>query len=373
MTQIPDHSRAAVLRAFGQPLRIEEVPVPRTVEPGALLVKTDCCTICGTDVHLAGGALNRRVDLPVIVGHEMTGRIVAMGAGTDRDSIGQALRPGDRITWTRTSCGQCYMCSVARKPTLCENARAYMYENIERPPHLLGGFSDYVYVLPESGRVRVPDDLESPLASMASCAFRSVIHAMDELGEIGRTDTVVIQGTGPLGLLATGVARMSGARRVIAIGAPDARLRLAADFGADQVLSVESTDAAQRLAAVLEATDGRGADIVMEFTGNPAAFTEGLSLARRGGSCLLVGQLGPGEVSLKPSVLVHRNLRVLGSLAGGARDYWAAMEFIRRHRDSLPFERLISNRYRLDQVNEALAAMKAQAEIKPVIALEETA
>lgn len=368
--KIPKYSRAAVLRNFSDPLKIEEVPVPKIIEPGALLVKTECCTVCGTDVHLAHGALDRKVDLPVIVGHEMTGRIVAMGAGTDCDSIGTSLNLGDRIVWTRTNCGHCYMCTVASSPTLCQNARAYMYENIEHPPHLLGGFSEYVYVLPEAGRVKVPDDVESTLASMASCAFRSVIHAMDELGAIGRTDTIVVQGTGPLGLLATGVAKMSGARKVIAIGAPNARLDLARDFGADEILSIETMDSAARRDAIFEATNGRGADVVMEFSGNPAAFNEGLGVLRRGGTYLLVGQLGAGEITLRPSVFVHRNLRILGSLAGGAKDYWAAMEFIRRHKTELPFERLVSNHYSLDNVNEALAAMKAQTEIKPVISLE---
>ncbi|MCJ8139116.1 zinc-binding dehydrogenase [Falsirhodobacter halotolerans] len=365
--KIPEYSRAAVLRRYSAPLKIENVPIPQVIEPGAILVKTDCCTICGTDVHLSNGGLARPVELPVIVGHEMTGSIVAFGSGAERDSVGQDLRIGDRIVWTRTNCGHCYMCTVAAKPTLCQNARAYMYETMERAPYLLGGFSDYVYVLPESGRVKVPESVASPLASMASCAFRSVIHAVEELGEVRHTDTVVVQGTGPLGLLATGVARMSGARRVIAIGAPDGRLDLARDFGADDVLSVERTSAEERRAFVLDATGGRGADVVMEFAGNPHAFTEGLHLARRGGSYLLVGQLGQGEVTIKPSTFVNRNLRVLGSLAGGAKDYWAAMEFIRRHGTDLPFGRLISNSYGLDQVNDALTAMRNQTEVKPVI------
>lgn len=369
--KLPDYSRAAVLRAFGTPLAIEDVPVPREIEPGAILVKTDCCTICGTDVHLADGALARRVDLPVIVGHEMTGSVVALGAGSERDSIGQDLRIGDRIVWTRTNCGHCYMCTVAAKPTLCQNARAYMYETMEQSPYLLGGFSEYVYVLPESGRVRVPDSVASPLASMASCAFRSVIHAVEELDGIRHTDTVVVQGTGPLGLLATGVARMSGARRIIAVGAPDARLELARAFGADDVLSVETMSAEERQDFIMEATEGRGADVVMEFAGNPAAFTEGLQLSRRGGSYLLVGQLGQGEVTIRPSTFVHRNLRVVGSLAGGAKDYWAAMEFIRRHKDALPFDRLLSNHYPLERVNDALAAMKRQEEVKPVVTFAE--
>ena len=83
--EVPDTCRAAVLREFGKPLVVETVPVPRQLEPGALLVKTECCTLCGTDVHLVRGKLNRKVELPVIVGHEMTGRVVAKGKDTETD------------------------------------------------------------------------------------------------------------------------------------------------------------------------------------------------------------------------------------------------------------------------------------------------
>ena len=173
---VPEFCRAAVLREFNRPLSIENVPIPRNLEPGALLVKTECCTICGTDVHLVRGKLNRPVNLPVIVGHEMTGRVVAVGEGTEKDSMGSPLRIGDRIVWTRTNCGQCYACTVAQQPTLCPDARAYMYETMSQPPHLLGGMSEFIYVYPDSGRVVVPVSVPSPLASMASCAFRSVVH-----------------------------------------------------------------------------------------------------------------------------------------------------------------------------------------------------
>ena len=181
---LPTSSRAAVLRRFGDPLRLEDVPVPQTIEPGAILVRTEACSICGTDVHLWQGSLALRVDLPVILGHEMVGRIAAMGPGAERDSVGQPLRVGDRICWTHTACGSCFYCTVARQPTLCDNRRAYMYENMERPPYLLGGFTEYGYVLPESGRIRVPDNVPNALASLSSCAFRSVMNAWDNLGGV---------------------------------------------------------------------------------------------------------------------------------------------------------------------------------------------
>jgi D-arabinose 1-dehydrogenase-like Zn-dependent alcohol dehydrogenase len=360
-------TRAAVLRTFGAPVCIEEVRIPAELEPGAILTKIEMCSICGTDVHLWQGSLSTKVELPVILGHEMAGRVVAMGSGAERDTIGQQIRVGDRITWAHTSCNSCFFCTVAQEPTLCQNARRYMYERMDRPPYLLGGFAEYGYVLPDAGRVRVPDDVANELASLSSCALRSVMNAMEILGGIGATETVVVQGAGPLGLLATAVAAVSGARRVITIGAPDARLAIAGEFGAHETISVEKTSSEERIDRIRSATEGRGADIVMEFTGHPQAFNEGLDLIRRGGRYVVVGQLGTGTTTFRPSLIVSKQLRILGSLSGRAKAYWKALGFISAHQKTIPFGRMISNRYTLGQVNTALERMKRYEEIKPVI------
>jgi threonine dehydrogenase-like Zn-dependent dehydrogenase len=290
-----------------------------------------------------------------------------MGGCASRDSIGQPLRIGDRITWSHTSCGSCFFCTVAQEPALCQNARRYMYERMDRFPYLFGGFAEYGYVLPEAGRVRVPDDVPNELASLSSCALRSVMNAVDVLGVIGTTDVVVIQGAGPLGLLATAVARVSGARRVITIGAPDGRLAIANEFGADETVSIEKTTPEERTERVKAATNGRGADIVMEFTGHPQAFNEGLDLIRRGGRYVVVGQLGSGVTTFRPSLIVSKQLHILGSLSGRAKAYWKALDFISAHKHAIPFDHMISNHYRLDEVNIAMERMKRYEEIKPVI------
>lgn len=364
---LPEFSKCAVVRRFGAPIGIEEVPIPREIEPGAILTRIEMCSICGTDVHLWQGSLATKITLPVILGHEMVGRIIALGDGQHRDSVGQPLRIGDRVTWAHTSCGSCFFCTVAQEPTLCQNTRRYMYETMDRFPYLLGGFCEYGYVMPDSGRVRVPDDVPNELASLSSCALRSVMNAVDVLDGIGTTDVIVVQGSGPLGLLATAVAKISGARRVITIGAPDARLEIAVAFGADETLSIERTSPEERSERVKSLTDGRGADIVMEFTGHPQAFNEGLDLIRRGGRYVVVGQLGTGTTTIKPSLIVSKQLRILGSLSGRAKAYWKALDFIAGHRADIPFERMISNHYTLDAVNAAMDRMKAFEEIKPVI------
>jgi D-arabinose 1-dehydrogenase-like Zn-dependent alcohol dehydrogenase len=367
MPSLPSISRAAVVRAFQAPIAIEEVPVPAELEPGAILARIEMCSVCGTDVHLWQGSLAANVELPVILGHEMVGRIVAIGAGRPGDTVGQPLRIGDRITWTHTSCGSCFFCTVAQQPTLCQNSRRYMYERMDRPPYLLGGFAEYGYVLPESGRIRVPDDVPNELASLSSCALRSVMNAFDALGGIDTTEVVVIQGAGPLGLLATAVVKVGGARRVITIGDPEARLQIARDFGADEVIAFAKTSPDERTERVKSATNGRGADIVMEFTGHPTAFNEGLDLIRRGGRYIVVGQLGSETTTFRPSLIVSKQLRILGSLSGRAKAYWKALDFLSRHKDHIPFDRMISNRYPLAEVNTAMERMRRYEEIKPVI------
>ena len=109
--------------------------------------------------------------------------------------------------------------------------------------------------------------------------------------------------------------------------------------------------------------------MVMEFTGHPTAFDEGLEMVRKGGRYLIVGQLGEGATEIKPSTIVKKNIRVVGSFSGDARSYWKALTFVSRHIGDIPFGDMISNRYRLDDVNMALGRMKRLEEIKPVIEL----
>lgn len=364
--KLPTTSRAAVVEEFGAPVRITEVPIPQDLEPGALLVRTEACSVCGTDLHLWQGELSLKVDLPVILGHEMVGRVVAAGPGADRDSMNEPLRVGDRVVWTHTACARCKFC-VQGQPTLCVNRRGYMFETCSQPPYLLGGFSEYVYVLPQAGRVRVPETVSSELASVASCALRSVMKAFREVGRLSSSDNVLIQGSGPLGLLATAVATAAGVRSVTVIGGPAARLDLCSELGATNVLDVTATTQAERAGVVSDWTEGVGPDVSFEFSGNPRAFVEGLELTTRGGRYMVVGQLGKGAVEVQPSLITAKNLSVLGSFSGGVLDYWDALRFFDRFSGRFPFEKLLTGTYDLDTVNDALRAMKAEQEIKPLI------
>lgn len=369
---IPTTSRAAVLTEHGAPLEIQEIPVPQRLERGALLVRIEAATVCGSDLHLWDGSLagSQALDLPVIPGHEMVGRIVAIGDDADRDTFGTPLQIGDRICFTHASCGRCEHCRFDNQPTLCTNRQYYMFTNCSKPPYLVGGFSEYTYVFPNSGRVRVPDEVETAWASAASCALRTVVHSFERIGKLNPWDTVVIQGAGPLGLFATALADHLGVGRVITIGAPDSRLAIAKQYGATELVSVlDHPEPEDRVAAVRELLGGDGAEVVFEFSGARTAFTEGLGMIKEGGRYMVTGQIdGPGkEVPVRPGFITRQQLTIMGTWSGHIAEYRKALHFMRNTRDKYDFGALVPHRYRLDQATDALSRMRAQEDIKPVI------
>ncbi|MET7400379.1 zinc-binding dehydrogenase [Dactylosporangium sp. NPDC005572] len=365
MTSIPSTCRAAALVEGGKPLEIVDVVVPAELEPGAILVEVTTATVCATDVHIASGKLAGGVTLPIIPGHEMTGRVARLGPGVDRDSVGQPLTVGDRIVWTHGFCGRCYNCVIAHEPTLCTDRRAYMATPYQQYPYLTGGFSEYCYVFPTSGRVKVPDAIPDAVASASSCALRTVMHGFARLGPV-EDRTVVVQGAGPLGLFAVARAVASNAAKVIVVGAPAERLALAKSWGAAEVLDVgEVPDADERVARVRDIVDG--ADVVIEMSGAPSAFTEGMQMLGRNGRYLLIGQVRANLAEFDASQIVHKQATLIGSLSGSVEDYWAALRFLQAHRDRFDWNAMISNHYRFEDINNALDAMRNLTEIKPAI------
>jgi D-arabinose 1-dehydrogenase-like Zn-dependent alcohol dehydrogenase len=366
---LPSTARAAVVSELGAPVEIRELPIPDPIEPGAVLVRVDVATVCGSDLHLVDGSIQgtMKIPLPVVLGHEMTGTVVKLGPDADRDSIGTPLAVGDRLVWTHESCGNCYECTVLEDPRLCWRRRSYEHTNCEEYPYLVGGFAEYCYVFPKSERLRVPEEIKPEWASAASCALRTVMHVFDRLGPIKSGQSIAIQGSGPLGIFAAAVASTRGAREVIVIGAPESRLAIATAWGATTTISVTEEDAAARLARVKEVTDGEGADAVLELSGGRGAFGEGLGIVRTGGRYVVAGQVGSDEETIQPSVVARKRLEIRGAWGARITDYWQALEFMRQYRDRIDFDELLGTSYALDEVNEALANARAGVEGKAVI------
>lgn len=368
MTEIGKRCKAAVLEEYNKPLKILEWPVPE-IEPGGILVKIEMAGICGTDVHQWRGNLGFKAPLPNIPGHETIGRIVKMGGDKFLDCSGQPLEIGDRIMWAHLSCGKCFWCKIANQPNLCKNRIYYGIRNSNTFPYLTGGFSEYEYLLPGTEIVKLPQDLKNEEIIGVSCAFRTVVSAFERLKGVGLQETVVIQGSGPIGLYSTLLAMEGGAGKVIVIGAPKNRLELAKRWGADYVINIEEIpDASKRLNEILDLTEGRGADVVIEASGGTTAFREGLEMVRRGGRYLVIGQgslemtslIVPGRVSIN-------HLEIIGNCSGVIGHYHKAIRFIHEKRDKYRFADIVTNKYSLAEINDALISMESGKEIKPVI------
>lgn len=367
MEEIPKKCKAAVLVEYGKPLEFREYPIPK-IEPRGILVKVEMAGLCGSDVHQCSGDNVLKARLPNIPGHETIGRIVKLGEARTQDVSGELLKVGDRITWGHASCGECYWCAIARQPTLCSAKTHYAWHCSDDYPHLMGGFAEYEYVVPRTEVAKIPEELTDEEAIGVGCAFRTIVAAYERLGGIDIQDDVLIQGAGPVGLYALAQAIESGARKTIVVGAPKARLDLAKRWGADYVINIdEVTDPSKRKDQILELTSGRGPDIVVECTGVPAAFSEGVEIIRKGGRYLVIGQVSEATTAFAPSSIVFKSLDIIGTLSATIPHYYKALQFVKNKRAKYPFADIVSNKYSLEQVNEALAAMKAGREMKPVI------
>jgi L-iditol 2-dehydrogenase len=353
-------ARAAIIAESHGPVEVRDIQIP-DLEAGAALTEVEAATLCGTDVHFWEGQL-REEGLPYIPGHETAGRILEV-KGDRFDILGQPLKSGDRVLWAYPWCGSCYYCTVANQPTLCPVAGRFGRHRIDRFPYLLGGCAEYHYVPVRSDVIKIPDAVSSPLAASAACALRTVMHGFELLGAVASHETVVIQGSGPIGLYSLAVARDRGANKVFVIGAPDSRLKVALDWGADDTLSIEDvSDQKARRQWVLDRTGSRGADITIQAASG-AAIPEGLEMTRQGGRFLSIGA-GGGTGSISPSTFGSKTY--IGFRAGAARHYHQALTFLatRRHLD---FESVLSNRFPLERVHEALQGMAEGREIKPVV------
>jgi threonine dehydrogenase-like Zn-dependent dehydrogenase len=357
-------ARAAVVTGFGEPLEIRRVPVPE-LERGAALMRVDAATLCGTDVHFWHAAESVNAKLPYIPGHETTGTLVELNE--DRfDILGRPLQLGDRVIAAYAFCGHCYYCTVARQPTLCHQSVRFGRQSIERPPYLLGGCAELHYLPPACDIVSVPESVPAPLAASAACALRTVMHGFERLGPVASHETVLVQGAGPVGLYAAAVARDRGARQVLVIGAPANRLSVATAWGATDVLDLDATpESKDRRSWVMDHTDGRGADVVFQCA-TLAAVAEGLELTRAGGRFVSIGGGGATDLRIS-SAAWGRLIDIKSVVAAEGRHFYQALEFLASRQDQIPFQRLITGSYRLDQTTEALQAMAELREVKPVV------
>ena len=321
--------------------------------PGEVLVRIALATICGSDLHMWRGEVPWFQKAPGIQGHEMVGSIAVLGPGRSADSLGRPIKIGDRVAYAYfMPCGECPACMSGT--TGCPNRYRFRnpYTAEERP--FLGAYADYYVVQPGQWLFKVPDELPDALVAPVNCALAQVVYGLHQV-RVWLGDTVVVQGAGGLGLYCVAVARDMGAGKIIAIDGVPERLELARAFGADETIDIRQiSDQASRVRTVREATSGQGADLCVEVAGVPGVVQEGLEMLRTGGRYLWMGNIVPGaEARIIPHDATRQPKMILGVLA---YDRWViprALDWLVRAQHRYPLERLVSETFPLEQINEA--------------------
>lgn len=297
--------KAAVVREFGAPLRLEEVPIP-TPGPGQILVKVAACGVCHTDLHAASGDWPVKPQLPFIPGHEGVGHVAALGQGV-RD-----IKEGDRVgvPWLYSACGHCRYC-LSSWETLCEKQQNTGYS-------VNGGFAEYVIADPDYVG-RLPSSVDFVAVAPVLCAGVTVYKGL-KVTDTRPNDWVVISGIGGLGHMAVQYARAMGLR-VAAVDVGDDKLELASRLGAALTVNAAKTDPV----AFIKKEIG-GAQGVLVTAVSPKAFEQALGMVARGGTVSLNG-LPPGNFPLSIFNTVLNGVTVRGSIVGTRLDLQEALDF----------------------------------------------
>ncbi|SNB78814.1 alcohol dehydrogenase, propanol-preferring [Arboricoccus pini] len=325
--------KAAVVREFGKPLVIENVPVP-VPGPGEVLVKTVACGVCHTDLHAADGDWPVKPTLPFIPGHEAAGIVVAVGPGVTE------VKEGDNVgvAWLHDACLRCEYCETGWE-TLCEHQHNSGYS-------VNGGFAEYVIgAAPFVGKL--PKKVDFAAIAPILCAGVTTYKGLKET-EVRPGEWVAISGVGGLGQVAIQYAKAMGLH-VVALDIAEDKLALAKETGADAVVNARSADA---VAAVLEATGG-GAHGVLVTAVSPPAFSQALGFVRRRGTVALVG-LPPGQFPTPIFDVVLKRITVRGSIVGTRRDLAEALAFAAEGKVKSTIKRAP-----LEKINEIFTDLRA--------------
>ncbi len=312
---MPETMQAVVLDDFGGPdtLRgVRDVPAPRP-SPGEVLVRTRVCSVCYLDVIVRSG-IRPGIELPRILGHEITGEVVALGGDVHGFGV------GDRVACTyRAVCGHCWYCRNERS-VFCLNVQGI---GVDRD----GGYAEYV-PLPSSSLAVVPDGVSDEQASIAGCVLGAVYKGVVQKGKVRAGETVLVTGAGGgAGVHAVQLASRSGAR-VVAVTTSPGKAQVIEDAGADEVIVGSGSEVLER---VRELTRGLGVDVALDTVGQA---TSGLSLRAlaRGGRLVFIGEVGTEPARVSVARMLYRETEIYGVASPSAGELAALLELIAQGR-----------------------------------------
>ena len=341
--------KAAVLSAPNE-ISLRDIAEP-TLHEGDVLIRVRAATICGTDIRIFRGRKTAGVRYPSVLGHEFAGDVIETGGHA-------ALNVGDRGSLCPfISCGHCHLCKTGRE-NLCTDGTAVGYE-------IDGAFAEIIRIPAQAvaaGNLRhLPDTMsyeEAALVEPLSC----VLNGQNKVG-LSSDDTVVILGAGPIGLLHVHLAKLRGAARII-VSDPNAHRREAAlTAGANIAIDPTSEDVTAR---VRENTGGRGADVVICAIGIPALALQATELAAFGGRVSLFAGFSKGETGeMDVNAIHYREITVTGAFGLSRKDFDRAFDMVAS--GQIDLKPMITHRFALDEITEALAVAEGGSAIKVAV------
>ncbi len=357
--------RAVVMPKPHAPLEVRDFPEPE-LEPGSALMQVELSEVCGTDVHLHHGRL-QGVPYPIIPGHVSVGRLEKI-RGHVHDVHGKPFREGDRVTFldVHRTCNACWHCLVAKASTRCPHRKVYGI-TYGVGDGLTGGWSEKVLLKPGTRCIRV-GNLNGELFMAGGCSLPTALHAV-ERAEIRPGDSVLVLGAGPVGLSAVILSRLQGALRTLCIGAPAQRLGVATEVGAGAVCDLATHSEEERRAWVLAETEGRGADITIEASGDPRAVVQAMRWTRDAGRVVVVGQYTDhGEVAFNPHLDLNRkHLEIRGCWGSDFSHFYRGVQLMEDASTARPWSAVRLRRYRLEETGRALDDVAAGRVVKALV------
>lgn len=380
----PAKVRAAVMTGPSA-IELREYPYP-LAQPGESVVRVSAVGICGTDKHTyrgetaqyAGTAHARQVPYPIVPGHEIVAVVDDPEAqGLVSDSEGVPLAPGDRVVVAPDiACGKCYFCRGSFPYYYCEALEDYGNSlSCEVAPHLFGGWAEHMYLLKGTKVFRVPDGLPTEVAALTE--EMAVTHGLDTARCVAALrggdvfgETVVVLGVGPLGMCHCIKAQALGAGALVAVDISAARLEAARGIlGASLTLDASRLTREERRDAVYGATAGRGADIVVDCTGQMESLGEAVDLVRQGGVVVEAGAfVDTGEApGFRPAAVCTKEVAVLGVGGERAEHYSGALRVLANLTTRLALPQLVSHRFGLSEATQAIETSMAPSSLKVLI------
>ena len=364
---VPKTAKVAMLTGTKQ-IEVKEYPIP-ALEDDDILVKVEGCGVCGTDVHEWKGDPFGLI--PVTLGHEGTGEIIALGKNVKTDTSGRPLKVGDKIVTSVISCGECQICrNHPANTNLCDKQGVFGLIHHDDKQPLTGWFGTHLLIRGKGATYFEVNDLnlnERMLLELATVCVHALKRA-NGTGLINFNTKALIQGCGPVGLMQIAVLRAAGINHIIAVDGNAKRLDMAKKLGAKTCINFRELDTLdKRVAAVKAVSNGIGCDFAFQCTGAPMAAADIYSYIRRGGGLCEMGFfVDNGEYKLNPHIaMCNKEINIVGSWDYSADDYPTCIAFLRQAREmKIPIEELITHSFPLDRLNEAMEVNVAQEGIK---------